>query len=110
MYTRLGTDHLDRHGSLANYHAAKAQLAQAATERVVAQAAATVEVAGAGGEQHDPHGLLAFASGWRAFGRRRAERVDALVAGADDDHAVDDGGRGVDWPANVVGPQQLAVA
>lgn len=35
VFTRLGSDHLDRHGSLANYHAAKARLAQAATEFVI---------------------------------------------------------------------------
>ncbi len=35
VFTRMGSDHLDRHGSLANYHAAKARLAGAATEFVL---------------------------------------------------------------------------
>ena len=32
VFTRLGSDHIDRHGTLANYHAAKARLAGCATE------------------------------------------------------------------------------
>ena len=35
VYTRLGKDHVDRHGTLACYHAAKARLAAAATGFVV---------------------------------------------------------------------------
>jgi UDP-N-acetylmuramoylalanine--D-glutamate ligase len=35
VFTRLGSDHIDRHGTLANYHAAKARLASCATEFVV---------------------------------------------------------------------------
>lgn len=35
VFTRIGSDHLDRHKTLANYQAAKARLAAAATEFVV---------------------------------------------------------------------------
>jgi UDP-N-acetylmuramoylalanine--D-glutamate ligase len=35
VYTRVGKDHVDRHGTLAAYHAAKARLAAIATEFVV---------------------------------------------------------------------------
>ncbi len=35
VLTRIGSDHLDRHGTLARYHAAKAKLAQAAADFVV---------------------------------------------------------------------------
>lgn len=35
VFTRMGSDHLDRHGSLANYHAAKERLAHAATDFVI---------------------------------------------------------------------------
>lgn len=35
VFTRVGSDHLDRHGSLANYHAAKGRLAAAATQFLV---------------------------------------------------------------------------
>jgi len=35
VFTRVGSDHLDRHGTLANYRAAKERLAKAATEFVV---------------------------------------------------------------------------
>lgn len=35
VYTRVGKDHLDRHGTLANYHAAKGRLAEAAVDFVV---------------------------------------------------------------------------
>lgn len=35
VFTRVGSDHLDRHGTLSNYHAAKGRLAAAATQFVV---------------------------------------------------------------------------
>ncbi|MBL8729928.1 MAG: UDP-N-acetylmuramoyl-L-alanine--D-glutamate ligase [Planctomycetes bacterium] len=35
VYTRIGKDHVDRHGTLAAYHAAKARLAAVATDFVV---------------------------------------------------------------------------
>ena len=35
VFTRIGSDHLDRHGSLSNYHHAKSRLAAAATQFVV---------------------------------------------------------------------------
>ncbi|MFT7537658.1 MAG: UDP-N-acetylmuramoylalanine--D-glutamate ligase, partial [Hyphomicrobiaceae bacterium] len=35
VFTRMGSDHIDRHGTLANYHSAKARLASCATEFVL---------------------------------------------------------------------------
>ena len=35
VFTRIGSDHIDRHGTVANYQAAKGRLAKAATEFVI---------------------------------------------------------------------------